>query len=793
MSHSHANPPGQPAIRYRLGTQAGFFREMLSRIRNESSLAPLTIRTPDDPAIALLDAWAMAADVLCFYQERIANESFLRTARDPRSLMAFAEQLGHQPGTGVAAGVLLAFKVEEIPEAPGPVRLAPGLQVQSIPGPDEQPQIFETVEPLEARPEWNEMKMAVPQPKRTPRAPDWKKREIYLAGIGLGLAPGDALLLWEGSFQEVPKLWRLVFLDSVKEDSENASTTVRWTKVYDAAGGFQEKDLLNIVVFRTRALLFGHNAADWRLIPKEVRDKYCKHGECKKFADCCNEGKEWPRFNQEGAKKIFLDRIYSEVSPERLTLLLEEAEGNNDAKRLLLRPRAVLAEARADFGLAGQVTLIITDVSSTEKFNLRRSVVYAAPEPLKFQEKVESVGAWHKREIDLASPLPPLQAGRTVIVQGRDTGENLVIARRMVLHSTNRRLTLDRELDVALDPATVTVFGNVAHATHGETVEEVLGSGAPEPTSQRFPLQQGPLTYLSSASRTGRRSTLEIRVDGVPWREVPSLHGHGPCDRVYTARTDALGTPWVCFGDGKTGAALPFGEDNVTASYRIGLGLAGNVAANSLTVLLTSPLGALEVTNPLPASGGAGPERLTPGDLPVIAQTRTLGRLVSTADFEDFARGFAGIAKARAVAVGRTVVLTIAPSGGAAFGPELAQDLLRAMAERSAPGIAVQVEGSEIIGFRVKAVIGVAPGLPFLPVKSAAERALAGAFSFDQRELGQAVHEQDVAAILRTVRGVEIATSIKIERLTPPSTGNGASLWLLTETDLRDYEGTTHA
>src|SRR5207244_11594930 len=44
-------------------------------------LAALRTRRRDDPAIALLDAWATVGDVLTFYSERIANEGFLRTAR----------------------------------------------------------------------------------------------------------------------------------------------------------------------------------------------------------------------------------------------------------------------------------------------------------------------------------------------------------------------------------------------------------------------------------------------------------------------------------------------------------------------------------------------------------------------------------------------------------------------------------------------------------------------------------------------------------------------------------------
>ena len=46
--------------------------------------ARLRTRDDDDFTIALLDAWATVADVLTFYQERIANESYLRTATERR-------------------------------------------------------------------------------------------------------------------------------------------------------------------------------------------------------------------------------------------------------------------------------------------------------------------------------------------------------------------------------------------------------------------------------------------------------------------------------------------------------------------------------------------------------------------------------------------------------------------------------------------------------------------------------------------------------------------------------------
>ena len=109
--------------------------------------------------IGLIDAFACAADVLTFYQERLANESYLRTAVERISLQEMGKLVGYRLRPGVAAETWLAFALET-PPAP-PSNLAPepgnfvtgvphsltletGLKVQSVPGPDEKPQTFET-------------------------------------------------------------------------------------------------------------------------------------------------------------------------------------------------------------------------------------------------------------------------------------------------------------------------------------------------------------------------------------------------------------------------------------------------------------------------------------------------------------------------------------------------------------------------------------------------------------------------------------------------------------------------
>src|SRR5919112_5129761 len=115
------NRPGLAAIAYRVGTHSLFKESMLARLSASDlpALRGLNTRDDDDFAVALLDAWAMVADVLTFYQERIANESYLRTATERRSILELARLIGYEPGTGVAASTHLAFTLEDAPGAAG--------------------------------------------------------------------------------------------------------------------------------------------------------------------------------------------------------------------------------------------------------------------------------------------------------------------------------------------------------------------------------------------------------------------------------------------------------------------------------------------------------------------------------------------------------------------------------------------------------------------------------------------------------------------------------------------------
>ena len=141
-----ANGPGNHELRYRVGEHTDFLQSMLASLSTADlpALAALRTRDPSDPAIAMLDAGATLLDLLTFYQERIVNEGYLRTAKERRSLIEMARLVGYRPRPGLSASVFLAFTVEQ----GGRLTIPKGTRAQSVPGQDELPQSFETYAPL---------------------------------------------------------------------------------------------------------------------------------------------------------------------------------------------------------------------------------------------------------------------------------------------------------------------------------------------------------------------------------------------------------------------------------------------------------------------------------------------------------------------------------------------------------------------------------------------------------------------------------------------------------------------
>ena len=759
------NRPGLAAIAYRVGTHSLFKESMLARLSASDlpALRGLNTRDDDDFAVALADAWAMVADVLTFYQERVANESYLRTATERGSLLELARLIGYMPRPGVAASTHLVFTLEDAPGSPRAATIDAGTKVQSLPGQDELPQTFETVEKIEARVEWNELR-----PRRSkPQVPTFQDTHTYLSGVTTGLQPGDPLLV-VGPERETgaqSEQWEFRRVSSIEPDVEADRTIVRWDEPLGSANTQSPVGGARVFVLRLRASLFGYNALQWEALPDYLRDTSVNPD-----APYPNRQNYADEYLPASPQRINLDAVYPQISagswlvlvnasqpPARTTTAAATGPGQVE----LYRVEAALEEARAEYAISAKTTRLELSGENLDAFSPRTATVYVQSEELPLAEYPidEDVG---EDRIELDGVVEGLAGGRVVLVTGTTTsGARGVEAMAIEGVDTEDGLTVlrfDGSLANEYLCDTVSIYANVAPATHGETREEVLGSGDASVAYQRFALRESPLTYVRATGPGGARSTLQLRVNEVLWREAPSLYGHGPKERIFVTRRDDDGKTTVQFGDGYTGARPPTGQENVRATYRKGIGPEGNVKADQLSLLLTRPLGVSSVTNPRAATDAADPEPRDEVRSNAPLTVLTLDRVVSLRDHEDFARAYAGISKALATQVqdgeASGVFVTVAGPGGSVPGSDLLADLLAAMREAGDPHHPLFIEPYRSAFFNVEASIRVDAN--FLPerVLAAVEESLRARFSFEARSFGQPIALSEVIAVVQEVPGV---------------------------------------
>ncbi len=818
--------PGLSQVRYRIGLHGDFLVSALAALSDPqfAVLRSLTTRDPDDFTIALLDGWATLADVLTFYQERIANEFWLRTASERDSILRLAQLIGYRLRPGVAAETPLSFLLDETPGAPTGVTVEIGSKVQSVPGAGEKPQTFETIEELDARVQWNALKPALTTPPVI--APGIKS--LYLKGTATDLNVGDAILIVGDERAQHPNVhpdqerWDFRVLLTVTPDPKNNRTEATWEKVLGKPPILPAAQNIKIYALRQRAALFGHNAPDPALMnpPKPTPPGYIS------------------------GDHFDLDNAYSKIVAGSWIALT-----NSAGYVELYRAVTVSFLSVAAFGLSGKVTRIFPD--TTENFPLyaiRETLVHAQSELLEMTSgpllapAAGSIASALTRDPDLLAPIegstidldrlvPALEPGRKVMITGKllrvrvaaasliltsaDGSQTATVAKDDSLTLTARptllpndfakftlrtdegfegAVTTDRgnliltaagENDATIsevavvhecsgepsvltlenpplahlfDRATVTIAANVADATHGETVTEVLGSGDGSQPNQVFVLKQTPLTYVRSIKPGGAESTLQIRVSDLLWHEASTLFERKSRDRLFTTELADDGTVTVRFGDGIRGARLPSGQNNVKATYRKGIGLNGLVRAEQLSTLLTRPPGLKSAINSLAAEGADDPESFANAQQNAPLTVLTLDRVVSLEDYENFSRAYAGIAKALATWTwdGRTrgIFITVAGPLGAEVSDTVAQDLIIAIHDAGDPFVPIRVASYVDAHFKVAGKIKIDPDYEPEKVISAAGDALRDAFSFANRGFGQPVVLSEVIALIQAVAGV---------------------------------------
>lgn len=280
---TNRKPPARTSddhsLRYRVAT----YHSLIAHMTTEA-MKPF-IRRTDPPAEnplqrlpagagngwvqALFDAWAVVGDVLTFYQERIANEGYLRTAHEPFSIRELVRTIGYEPRPPLSARTTFAFAITNAAATPPETPIPKGTPIGAPPPPDGSPApVFETDDELIARAEWNAMVVTFPPLPARGLAESGDAARLTGEDLGL-LHPGAPLLIRRTVAAQSDD--RVVTIVSVEPDAAANATLVRWSPALppdDAAGEVQ------LFAFRGSTGIFGAKAPDWSTLPEATRARY---------------------------------------------------------------------------------------------------------------------------------------------------------------------------------------------------------------------------------------------------------------------------------------------------------------------------------------------------------------------------------------------------------------------------------------------------------------------------------------------------------------------------------------
>ena len=563
------NRSGLPAIAYRAGTYSEFLSTMLAALGTATAHG-LRTRSPDDFSIAFLDSCAIVGDVLTFYCERIANENYLRTATELRSIGELARLIGYALQPGCAASAFLAFRLNDPPVNADPsspdaaqsalmslssslgVVVPAGTKVQSVPGPNQSPQIFETSADLDARWVANALK---PHQMRPYPSGSIDINAMYMPDGGSLPNVGDRLLLSEilpprvrlrtvtaitrdavanvarlsldggslpaaapslppatipapdGPFGDAlvreivgGQIWDrddLVALIARRSWSADAfEATVNSFSRASPAGGE-----LTCYTVRSGLALFGHNGPPWSSLPPVLRFQYKTDST---FTTPQTIDPTWETswdgatlgsyalssFKADGT--IDLDNVYPSIVAGLIIVFVQSST------IITARIAGVRSLWRAAYGMAARVTNLTLsgidgdpsglDPRQTEVF-VQNDVISLAPLAI-----TDDIGG---TSVLLDRCTLPVAAGSLVAITGERTDRagrtSVEVAQvaKATLEDGLTRLTFEQQLDGAYAIGTLLINANVVPATNGETVAEAaIGGGDASVAYQKFTLPQ---------------------------------------------------------------------------------------------------------------------------------------------------------------------------------------------------------------------------------------------------------------------------------------------------------------
>lgn len=778
------NLPELSYISYRVGTYVTFRQAVLTPLFTPATPQPLPVeqtlsvngvpvwRTDGagDLAVMIAEWFAYIADIITFYNERVANQDYLRTADLPESVNNLIALLGYRPRPAIGAVGSLAALLSSGPTFGGrSIVLPQGLQFQSKPTPGQPPQTFELSaatsiggpDQLPATPRPSLVgAVSAPRTLRYSAYHEAQWIEKFFGGSGITTISGESSLLLQGSVSTIDPgaLLRLRARDGT--NGLWLATVVSSTIGPSPSGSGQQTSLIVTLSGTPPATLTAATAVLEKANQSIGLWSYffgysiLNDGINVNLASLARqiEPDDWLLFTASGASDASGDPapppppVLVQVAFTRDMIWDANATGPSTPPYTLPTPYTQLtltpATALVGWNKASGVTVQFGWVSVGVLLNQPFGAWTGAPTSL-ISASAQAIPSWNAQPILLQDA----------------TGIGITASGSL---GTAGALALGELPDPvpSLQPPFL-VLPNLLPVTRGKTVaNEVLGSGDATNPAQDFQLSQSPVTYLAQGATYA--STIQLTVNDLPWTEVASFYGQAPDATVFVTREDNQGNTHVMFGDGLAGARLPTGVNNVVATYRVGAGSA-SPPAGKLTVIAKSYPGLRAVLNPVAVSGGSDPD--PPDQIRRYAprSVLTFERAVSVFDFEALAAQVPGVTRASAVWAWndtrqRTLVtIYVGDDSGAAAAATTA---LAAAGDPNRPVLVVQATQ---IPVALTLTLLVTPGMDTSIISAAVATALTdtevGLFGAWNMGIGQTVFESQIEAAVLGVSGAVALTA----------------------------------
>ena len=330
--------------------------------------------------------------------------------------------------------------------------------------------------------------------------------------------------------------------------------------------------------------------------------------------------------------------------------------------------------------------------------------------------------------------------------------------------------------------------GNVVLADHGRTIAaDPLPAPIPDrpyrpvladrEITHRVPFEGAAWTAPTSTGDSARaaihqdprRALPAIRLyDGVDsWSPVRDLLA---CDRfepAFVVETENDGRAMLRFGDDRYGRMPPEGLP-LEPVYRVGGGVAGNVGADAITHIVTTPgLGVTAVRNPLPAVGGTAPEPLEKVRVDAPEAFRRQERAVTAEDYAEIAERHPEVSRAvarrRWTGSWHTIFVAIDRRGGRPVDDAFEREMVEWISHYALAAHDVEIEPPRFAPLDIALRVCVEPGF----LRGNVHRALLDVFSQhdlpdgrrgffhpDRWSFGQTVYLSRIIAAAMEVPGV---------------------------------------